>query len=137
MDPTETKALARKLIEGMDANWGSLDFLDEVLSEDLQLYFNGATMTRDEYKQLMPVIYAAFTDVRHEIHLQTVEDDIVTNVITIHAKHVGEWEGIAATDRTVSFSDIAVVRLRDGKICEEWAIVDMAGLKRQLEASAG
>jgi predicted ester cyclase len=112
VDSTEAKALARKLIEGMDANYGSIEFLDEVLSEDLQLHFNGAAMRRDEYKQMMPVIYAAFTDVRHEIHLQTAENDIVTNVITIHARHVGEWEGVAATDRTVSFSDIAVIHLR-------------------------
>ena len=63
------------------------------------------------------------------------EGDFVTGVVTRHMKHVGEWEGIAPTGRSVAIADLAVVRMQDGKIAEEWVVADRAGLKQQLAAT--
>lgn len=66
-----------------------------------------------------------FSDTRHEIHFMLAVGDFVTSVATIHVKHVGEWEGIAPTGRTVGIADLAVLRIQDGKVAEEWVVVDM------------
>ena len=135
MDTAKNKELVRKLLGAIDQNWGgSVDFLDKWFTDDCQIHFNGATMDLAAYKEILPGFFSAFSDMRHEIHFMLAEDDLVTSVVTIHTKHIGEWEGIAPTGRTVSIADIAVLRMRDGKVAEEWAVVDMAGLKQQLEA---
>ena len=136
MDAASNKERVRRLFEESDRNWGSVDFLDEWFTDDCKIHFGGSNMDLEAYKQLLPVLHSAFSDVRHEIHLMLAEDDLVSAAITIHTKHTGEWEGIAATGRTVSFADLVVLRLRDGKVVEEWAVVDMAHLRQQLEADS-
>ena len=134
MNSEENKALVRQLVEEFDRNWGSVDFLDKWFTDDCKMHFNGSTMDLAAYKEILPAFHSAFTDVRHEIHFMLAEGDLVTDVATIHMKHIGEWEGIAPTGRTLSIADIAVLRMRDGKVAEEWVVVDMAGLRQQLEA---
>ncbi len=136
MDTANNKELLRQLLEEEEQNWGGpVDFLDKWFTDDFQLHFNGATMDLAAYKEILPGFFNAFSDVRHEIHFMLAENDLVTGVMTVHTKHIGEWEGIAPTGRTVSIADIVVLRMRDGKVAEEWAVLDMAGLKQQLEAS--
>jgi predicted ester cyclase len=42
--------------------------------------------------------------------------------------------GTAPTGRDVSFSMLTISRCRDGKIEEEWELVDVVGLLRQVGA---
>ena len=135
MDSTKNKELLRKFIEAFDQNWGSVAYLDEWCTDDFKVHLNGATMDLAAFKEILPAFYNAFADLRHEVHFMVAEDDLVTSVQAIHMKHIGEWEGIAPTGRTVSVADIAVLRIRDGKMAEEWVAMDMAGLAQQLEAS--
>ena len=137
MSGEQNKTLVRQILEDMDQNWGSLDVVDKWFTPDLQLHFNGVDMDLAAYKEMLPVVFSAFSTMRHEIHLLTAEGDLVTAVVTAHVKHTGEWEGIAATDRTVSVPDTAVIRLRDGKIAEEWVVMDSGSLKQQIETSSG
>ena len=44
--------------------------------------------------------------------------------------------GVAPTGRTIAVEEIVVLRFLDGKIVEEWGVIDLATLQRQLEASA-
>lgn len=134
MSTEENKAIVRKLLEESDQRWGDVNFLDEWVTDDFRVHMGSTSMDLAAYKQVLPGLHAAFADVRHEVQFMLAEDDLVSAVITIHCKHIGEWEGIPATGRTVSFADNVVIRLRDGKMAEEWAVVDLAGLRQQLEA---
>ncbi len=135
MNSEVNKALLRQFIEEFDQNWGkSVDYLDKWFTDDYKLHLNGVTTDLAGFKEMLPPFYSAFADLRHEVHFMVAEDDLVTSVQTIHMKHIGEWEGIAPTGRTALLADIAVLRMRDGKVAEEWVVNDMAGLKQQLEA---
>jgi predicted ester cyclase len=53
---------------------------------------------------------------------------------TIRGRHDGELMGAAATGRDVEFTALTISRCRDGKIEEEWELVDAVGLLRQIGA---
>jgi predicted ester cyclase len=56
--------------------------------------------------------------------------------ITTQARHTGDFRGIPATGRPMSFTALVLYRFRDGRICESWTELDLAGLLAQLTAPA-
>lgn len=60
--------------------------------------------------------------------------DAVTVRFRIEATHVGEFVGIPATGRRISFYAIRIVRIRDGRVTGQWAQLDLWGAHRQLTA---
>ena len=139
MDSEKNKALVRQHVAEYDEKWTTVDFLDQLdfldkwFTDDFKLHLNSATVDLAGYKEMLPAFHSTFADLRHEILFMLAQDDLVTYVSTVHMKHIGEWEGIAPTGRTVQMADIAVVRLQEGKLAEEWVVVDIAGLRPQLE----
>ena len=133
----ENKALVRQWLQDVDASGGSLDFIDKWMTSDFQTRFNSPdAMDLAGYRQFMSTVLNAFSEMRHEIHYMVAENDLVAVGVTLHMTHTGEYEGIAPTGRPISIQAIVVVRLRDGKIAEEWVVVDFAALQQQLEAAA-
>ena len=53
---------------------------------------------------------------------------------TIRGRHEGELMGAPPSGRDVEFSGLTISRCRDGKIEEEWELVDVVGLLRQVGA---
>lgn len=76
----------------------------------------------------------AFADLRVTVDHQIAEGDQVASRATFRGRHVGELMGIAPTGREVEFTAIAISRCRDGRIVEEWELIDMAGLMQQIGA---
>ncbi len=131
----ENKALVRQWLQDFDASYPSLDFIDEWMTPDFQTHINSPdAMDLAGYQQFLSDV--AFSDIRHEIQYLIAEGDLVAAGITLHMTHTGQYEGIAPTGRPVSIEEIVVVRLREGKIAEEWAVVDFAALQQQLEVAA-
>ncbi|MEV7775701.1 nuclear transport factor 2 family protein [Kitasatospora sp. NPDC086791] len=58
--------------------------------------------------------------------------DAVTIRFRVEATHIGEFMGVPATGRRVSFDAIRIVHVRDGKVTGQWAQLDLWGLHRQL-----
>ena len=54
---------------------------------------------------------------------------------TNHAYHSGDFQGISPTGRRISFGQIAIYRMVDGKISEVWEEADLLGLMQQLGAT--
>jgi SnoaL-like polyketide cyclase len=48
--------------------------------------------------------------------------------------HRGEFMGIRATGRNVTFRWVTIYRIADGKVAEEWPLFDGLELMRQLGA---
>jgi predicted ester cyclase len=67
---------------------------------------------------------AAFEDAEEENMAMVGEDDLLAVMYNLHAKHSGEFMGIAPTNRDVVIPGMEVVRIRDGKIAEHWGIYD-------------
>ena len=138
MDTEKNKELARQFIQDVDEAWGSGDlaFHDKWVTSDFKVHFNsGDECDYEAMRQDWLVAHSMFARARHDIHVIVAEGDLVSLVMTLHMMdHIGEVDGIAPTGRNVSVADYAVLRVQDGKMAEEWACIDYASLKQQLEA---
>lgn len=67
----------------------------------------------------------------------TIEDivegkDAVVVRQRIEATHVGEFLGVPATGRRVSWIAITMVKVKDGRVIENYTLLDLWGIYRQL-----
>ena len=70
----------------------------------------------------------------------TVEDivegqDTVVVRQRAEATHVADFLGIPATGRRVSWEVVTIVKVKDGRVVENYTILDLWGIYRQLTAS--
>jgi predicted ester cyclase len=77
---------------------------------------------------------AAFPDLHVAIEDMLADGDRVVTRQTFSGTHGGEWSGVPATGRTVSWAVIDIVRLADGLLVDHWAVADLHGLLVQLTA---
>ena len=62
------------------------------------------------------------------------EGDLVVGRYILRGIHQGEFFGIPATGKSITVSNIHIMRLADGKIVEHWGHGDDMGMMRQLGA---
>lgn len=77
---------------------------------------------------------SAFANLTFTIEDLVAEGAKVVVRVVARGKHVGEYQGIAPTGRQVEFAGIAIRRIVDGKIVEEWQCIDQLSLLQQLGA---
>ena len=83
-------------------------------------------------KEMMSMFFAAFPDLRSTIDLLVAEGDVVTGHMTTEGTHNGDFMGIPATGKKVSFSEVHTVRIANGKAAEHWGIADAMTMMQQL-----
>ena len=123
-----------RFMQLMDSH--EFDSLSDVLAPDLQLHLGGATLDRQQAEDMIRMFYAAFPDFSHNVEDVFQVGEKVVLRATDTATHRGEFQGIAPTGRRVSFGQIAIYRLVDGKIAEVWEEADVLGLMQQLGATS-
>jgi steroid delta-isomerase-like uncharacterized protein len=112
-------------------NGRDVDAIDDLLAEDF--VHNGERRGRDGQKPAVRAFLDGFSDLRNEIELIVAEDDLVAAHQTWSGTHDGEFLGVPATGKRVSFASTAVLRISEGRIAQAWDVVDAAGLLGQLE----
>jgi len=75
-----------------------------------------------------------FADLRFAIEQQVSEGDRVASQLVMTGTHTGLWAGIPPTGRAVSIRMIAIHRVQQGKIIEDWILVESLGFFQQLGA---
>jgi predicted ester cyclase len=132
-DPTaeRNKLLVRQMLQEMDGAPGT-DITAKWMTSDYRLVLNGTAIDLAGYREMALGMKAAFTDLKHDIHHIVAEGDSVAVGITFRAKHIGPYEGIAATGRTIAIEELVVLQFRDDKVVSEWAVVDLAAVEQQL-----
>lgn len=80
------------------------------------------------------MLLGAFPDLQHTIEDMIAEDDKVVSRLRVKGTHQATFRGISPTGRIVTWTGIRILRLREGKICENWANWDDLELMRQLQA---
>jgi steroid delta-isomerase-like uncharacterized protein len=77
---------------------------------------------------------AALAGLSVTIDHQFSQGDHVATRTTIRGRHEGELMGVPATGRDVEFTGLTISRCADGKLAEEWELIDVVGVLRQLGA---
>ncbi len=75
---------------------------------------------------------AAFPDIKVTTDLKCACGGNVVTWVTMRGTHSGPWQGIPPTGRKVTIRTVAQHRVEDGRIVEDWVIVETLGLFQQL-----
>jgi steroid delta-isomerase-like uncharacterized protein len=109
------------------------EILDELQTQDVVYHGTSEIMKGiEEYRQAYSGYLSAFQDTRIEVEELIAEGDLVMSRAVLHGIHNGELGGIPPTGKEISISAITVFRIVDGKIAEEWEIIDQLGMMMQL-----
>jgi predicted ester cyclase len=85
-------------------------------------------------KQFFAAFWSAFPDLSAKIEEMVAEGDKVAIRVINTGIHKGEFQAILPTGKKVSFGGRDFITLRDGKIVEQRASVDMMELMQQIGA---
>jgi predicted ester cyclase len=77
-------------------------------------------------------IFAAFPDVRVTVDNVVAEGNFVAERHTARATHKGEFMGVAATGKAISWTENHLYRIENGRICELWSEWSFQRLMDQL-----
>jgi serine phosphatase RsbU (regulator of sigma subunit) len=119
----ENKALVRRFLEARGK--GDLDALEHMMAPDFvdHTLAPGPEPDREGYKRQVAEYSAAFSNVRFVIEDQVAAGDKVVTRFIVSATHDrGELMGVAPTGRELTDVVIAVMRISEGKVAEEWGV---------------
>ena len=136
MPESENKALVRRLLEELRDGWHPAT-IEKYFAPDYQRHLTATStpLTRDEQRQRAIRLRVAFPDAQATLEDIFAEGDRVAYRLTIRGTHTGEFLGVPAAGRRVAVSFIAIVRIVDGKLVEEWGGLDQPDLIRQMRGS--
>jgi predicted ester cyclase len=83
----------------------------------------------------MNMLAGAFSDQRWTVSQLIADGDMVALRCTHSGRHTGDFLGLPATGRSFSYQQMHILRFRNGKAAEHWAVRDDAALMRQLTGS--
>ncbi|MEV0290792.1 ester cyclase [Kribbella sp. NPDC050820] len=130
------KATFRRLHGAMNSRDPELisKALDEALAPDVQLSTplpvdgTGA----EAQKQVWAMLLRAFPDLHVEIEDLIAEDDKVVCRNTVTGTHLGDYMGVLATGRQITWNEIFIFRFTNNQITETHGVVNIATQMRQL-----
>jgi steroid delta-isomerase-like uncharacterized protein len=117
----------------VQASQGNFDALHSIVTPDYVVHPE-EVRGPDGLAEMVQGYRDAFADLSVTIEHQFTEGDYVATRTTIRGRHEGDLMGAPATGRQVEFGGLTISRCRDGKIEEEWELIDMMTLLRQIGA---
>ena len=137
MTPEEMKAMATRLPDGISK--GDLGAFDQVVAPDAVDHSlpPGMPATVQGTKMFVSAFRAAFPDLHYHVEDTIAEGDRVVQRVTGHGTMKGDFQGMPASGKSASWSEIHIVRFANGKIVEHWATVDQASMLAQLGFGPG
>jgi steroid delta-isomerase-like uncharacterized protein len=117
---------------------GNLSLVDELTTEDVidhEAGLPGQPSGREGVKFFVNAMREGFPDLRPKTIEPTMTDgDLEAARTILSGTHSGEFMGIPASDNTVEFESIDIIRVSDGKVAEHWGVTDVISLMQQIGA---
>jgi predicted ester cyclase len=112
---------------------GNLAVIDELYSPEYVAHWGDEDDTdREDIKTLVTKARTALPDLTEDVVHIVAEGDLVVTYFTSSGTFTGEMNGLEPTGNAVSRPEIAVHRIVDGKIVEQWTVADQLTLMKQL-----
>jgi predicted ester cyclase len=138
MSIESNKAVVRRYFEEV-VDKRKLDILDEIVTIDCIIHRPEASEPirgLEAFKHALEKILQVYSEFATTIHDLIAEEDRVACRLSHRAVNRGEWTSRfgrhAVAGRPVSWPAIAIFRIRDGKIAEEWVNRDELGMLIEL-----
>jgi predicted ester cyclase len=108
--------------------------IPEYFTEDFVADYSPRVIRRGhrEIEEMVRAAHATFEGFREEVHLVIADEDSVVLHFTITGKQVREWGPIPASNRTVTYDEIVIMQIRDGKVFRQVGVADNLLALQQL-----
>lgn len=115
-----------------------VDAIDDLLTDDFVEHVPapGQATDRAGSKSFIAHMLQAFPDLDFEIENEIAEGDTIAVVGRMMGTHSGEFLGVPASGRRVDVTVMDTSRVRDGKFCDHWGLVDVPTLMEQVGMAA-
>jgi predicted ester cyclase len=137
MSSEQNKALVGRFLSRINNKdkWDDA-ILDEFFAPTYRRYLTPTTppLTAEEQRERAARLRAAFPDAATTLEDLVAGGDRVAYRLTIRGTHQGLFLGIPPSQKLVTVSFTAIVRIEDGKLAEEWGGLDQIDLLHQLGA---
>lgn len=115
-------------------NQGEPAVVDEVVTADAIIHTSnwGLPNNRTGLKQLILAFRTAFPDLHCTVQEEIAQSDRTAVHWTMRGTHKGAFMGNPPTHRPIMVQGIMMVRMVDGRIVENWLLVDQMSILQQL-----
>jgi steroid delta-isomerase-like uncharacterized protein len=115
-------------------NQGDLAVVDDLLAPDYITHttFGGAPHGSGGLKELIAMLRTAFPDLHCTVEDEISEDDRFAAHWMMGGKHEGVFLGSSPTGRRVEVQGIIFGRIANGRVVEDWTLIDQMSMLRQL-----
>ena len=131
----EIEELNKSLVQRYwDGKWNERrpEILDELLTQDVIHHGSSEINGIEEYKQIYGMYLSALGETHFEIEKLIAEGDKVVSQARIQATQNGQLGEIPPTGKAITVGIYTIFRLVDGKIAEEWEIMEELAMMTQL-----
>ncbi len=132
---TSNKAAVRRLADAMNTSDAELisQTIDEVFDPGVKQHAPfEATGVQTLKEMVFARLYRAFPDLHITLEDVIEEGDRVVEKDTVTGTHLGEFNGLPPTGKSVTYNEIFVVRFVGSRIAEIWGVVDVLSQMKQL-----
>lgn len=141
MSAEESRAIFHRIIDEL-WNQQKLDVADELFAADSDSpSAPGIPPGPEGVKMIAGMFLTAFPDLKVDIEIDIAEDDMVGGRLRQRGTHSGPMVSpqgtIPATGKPVNFTEVAMMRIADGKVVRSWYWTDMIGLLTQIGVIGG
>ena len=116
-------------------NRDAMDELAAFVAIDYVHHSSGRDLTIEQFKKGAAWMRAGLPDLRIEIEDMIEEGDQVAVRYVCRGTHLASLLGEAVTSNPVIVTGCTVFRVADGRIAEDWEVLDEAEMMRQIGAS--
>lgn len=112
-------------------NQKNVGAIDEIYAADV-VGHSSEVLDAQTVKANLTALLTGFPNLQATADYWISEGDLITVHATFSGTHQGEWGGAAATGKAVTWTQIDIYRLDNGKIAEIWHTVPTADILQQL-----
>lgn len=108
---------------------------DELVAPDIVLHFNSlpeSIVGLEANKAFSKELFEGFPALHNTIEDIVAEGDTIIYRSTLEGKQTGPFLGMPATGKKVTMNDFTMVKIKDGKIKEQWYETNLLSLMQQL-----
>ncbi|MCF2616728.1 ester cyclase [Oscillibacter valericigenes] len=127
----DKELVSRFFTEGYEHQ--NFDFILECLAEDYLDHSPAGARSNRDAVGILKSVSGTFGDMHVTMEDIFSENGMVGTRVRYEAVHIGEWMGIAATGRRISFEALENFKVADGKIVESWGYWPDKEIERLLK----
>ncbi len=115
-------------------NAKEISVIDRLIHNDILIHsLLGDFRGTQAMKEVVQAWLKGFPDLSVKNEFIISENDLVSIQWSANGTHKGEFKGKKPTGKSVAYSGVTVYRIKDSKIIEYWAYLDMQHLFSQIE----